>query len=114
MPLTVSQRLGMITLQSSRVLIGLADKSVPKPEGRVENIPIKVGGCWILTDFVILDLDDDTQGLILGRPFLATTHSSINVPKGRITLCFKKTFMKFYIGNQVKMPTMDGQTFWVD
>lgn len=94
MPLAVSRRLGLISLNPSRFLVVLGDKSVRKLEGCLENIPIKVGGCWIPTYFLVLDVADDTYDIILGRSFLATTHTAINVPKGKITLRFKKTFMK--------------------
>ena len=40
-----------------------------------------------LADFVVMDMDEDTQvPLLLGRPFLATGATLIDVKKGELTL----------------------------
>lgn len=81
MSLSVLQHLGLLTFKPSKFSLVLVDRSTWKPEERLENTPLKVGGCWILTDFVVLDLDDERQEIILNRPFLATVETLIDVPK---------------------------------
>ncbi|XP_057994326.1 uncharacterized protein LOC131174588 [Hevea brasiliensis] len=64
-----------------------ANRSVKYPVGILENIPIKVGKFFIPIDFIILEMEEDVQILILlGRPFLATAGAIINVKNGRLTL----------------------------
>ncbi|XP_057999058.1 uncharacterized protein LOC131177902 [Hevea brasiliensis] len=48
-----------------------------------ENIPIKVKKFFIPIDFVILEMKEDVQiPIILGRPFLATVATIIDVKNG--------------------------------
>nr|GFB23871.1 reverse transcriptase domain-containing protein [Tanacetum cinerariifolium] len=67
--------------------LGLADRTISKPTGVVENVFVKVGKFYFPADFVILDFVADPRvPLILGRPFLSTAHALINVYEGEITL----------------------------
>nr|GEW47274.1 hypothetical protein [Tanacetum cinerariifolium] len=51
----------------------LADRSITRPKGAVEDIFVKVGKFYFPTDFVIMDFEDDPRvPLILGRSFLRT------------------------------------------
>ncbi len=53
----------------------------------LENIPTKVGKFFIPIDFVVLEMVEDVQILIiLGRPFLATVGAVIDVKNGQLTL----------------------------
>nr|GFB03426.1 reverse transcriptase domain-containing protein [Tanacetum cinerariifolium] len=52
-----------------------------------QNVFVKVGKFYFPADFVILDFVADPRvSLILGRPFLSTTHALIDVYEGEITL----------------------------
>ena len=65
----------------------LADQSVRYPAGVAENIPVKIRNFLIPIDFVILDMEVDTNTpLILGRPFLSIANRSIDVGAGEIQL----------------------------
>nr|GEZ18818.1 hypothetical protein [Tanacetum cinerariifolium] len=58
----------------------LADRTISKPTGVVENVFIKVGKFYFSADFVVLDFVADPRvPLLLGRPFLSTAHAIINV-----------------------------------
>nr|GEZ87633.1 reverse transcriptase domain-containing protein [Tanacetum cinerariifolium] len=58
----------------------LADRTISKPTGVDENVFVKVGKFYFPVDFVILDfVADPRASLILGRPFLSTTHALIDV-----------------------------------
>jgi hypothetical protein len=65
----------------------MADKSTTIPIGICENVPIQVpNNCFILTDFVVLEmLEDDNMSIILGRPFLNTTGAVIDCNQGKFT-----------------------------
>nr|GFC76680.1 reverse transcriptase domain-containing protein [Tanacetum cinerariifolium] len=62
------------------MVLELADRTISKPTGVVENVFVKVGKFYFPSDFVILDFVADPRvPLILGRPFLSTAHAIINV-----------------------------------
>ena len=77
----------------------LADGSVAHPHGLIENLPVKIGNVEIPTDFVVLDVDEEVKDpLILGRPFLASAGTVIDVRNGKINLNLEKGIkMKFDI-----------------
>nr|GFA56915.1 hypothetical protein [Tanacetum cinerariifolium] len=65
----------------------LADRTISKPTGVAENVFVKVGKFYFPADFVILDFGANPRvPLILGRPFLSTTHALIDVYEGEISL----------------------------
>lgn len=65
----------------------LADCSIKFPIGMLENIPVCICQIYILTDFVIMDIKEDSHiPIILGRPFLATIGAIIKVKNGKLTL----------------------------
>ena len=51
-------------------------------EGVLEDVLIKVGKFIFPVDFVVMDMEEDTQvPLLLGRPFLATGAALIDFKK---------------------------------
>ena len=58
-----------------------------KPEGVIEDVLVKVGKFVFPVDFIILDIEEDSQvPLLLGRPFLAIEATLIDMQKGLLTL----------------------------
>ena len=56
-------------------------------EGVLEDVLIKVGKFIFLVDFVVMDMEEDTQvPLLLRRSFLSTGAALIGVKKGELTL----------------------------
>nr|GEZ63498.1 DNA-directed DNA polymerase [Tanacetum cinerariifolium] len=87
MPLSIWKKLRLPTLNDTNIALELADRTISKPIGVVENVFVKVGKFYFPADFVILDFVADPRvPLILGRPFLSTAHALINVYEGEITL----------------------------
>jgi len=65
----------------------LADRTLRKPYGLLEDLPIKINGVEVPTDFVVLEMDEEPKDpLILRRPFLASAEAIIDVKKGKIHL----------------------------
>ncbi|KAK6149028.1 hypothetical protein DH2020_016553 [Rehmannia glutinosa] len=74
-------------LKPIRMDIQLADKSIKHPRGIVKDVLVKIDKFIFPVDFIILDMHDDIEvPLILGRPFLATAKSLIDVHDGKLTL----------------------------
>nr|GEZ74117.1 reverse transcriptase domain-containing protein [Tanacetum cinerariifolium] len=75
------------TLNDTKMVLELADRTISKPTGVAENVFVKVGKFYFPADFVVLDfIADPRLPLILGRPFLSTAHALIDVYEGEIIL----------------------------
>ena len=73
MPLSVARRLRLGELTPTAVTHHMADRTMAKPEGVIEDVLVKVGKFVFPIVFIILDIEEDSQvPLLLGRPFLAT------------------------------------------
>ncbi|RDY09706.1 hypothetical protein CR513_05888, partial [Mucuna pruriens] len=63
--------------------IQLANRSIVQPLGVLEDVLVQVNELIFPTDFYVLDMEDETSGkestLILGRPFLMTARTKIDV-----------------------------------
>nr|GEZ16509.1 hypothetical protein [Tanacetum cinerariifolium] len=87
MSLSIWKKLKLPTLNDSKMVLELADRTISKLTGVAENVFVKVYKLYFLADFVVLDFIVDPRVLlILGRPFLSTTHAIINVCKREIII----------------------------
>nr|GFC83226.1 reverse transcriptase domain-containing protein [Tanacetum cinerariifolium] len=87
MPLSIWKKLRIPTLNDTKMVLELADRTISKPTGVAENVFVKVRKFYFPADFVVLDFIADPQvPLILGRYFLSTAHALIDVYEGEITL----------------------------
>jgi len=103
--LSLFKRMGIGELKPTKVTLKLADRTSIHPVGFIEGIPIKVGGIYIPTDFIILDMDEDDQVLILlGRPFLVTVGDMIDVKGGMIAFRVSDEMVGFGMETVNKKP----------
>ncbi|GJV31009.1 hypothetical protein Tco_1391409 [Tanacetum coccineum] len=87
MPFSMYKRLGIGNLETIKMNIELADNSKYIPKGIVRNLLIKINKFILPIDFIILDiLEDFRMPVILGRPLLATAHTTVDVLKKSISL----------------------------
>nr|GEU78573.1 hypothetical protein [Tanacetum cinerariifolium] len=84
MPLSIWKKLRLPTLNDTKMMLELADRTISKPNGVAENVFVKVRKFYFPADFVVLDFIADP--LILGRPFLSTAHAIIDVHEREIIL----------------------------
>nr|GFC84523.1 reverse transcriptase domain-containing protein [Tanacetum cinerariifolium] len=67
MPLSIWKKLRLPTLNDTKMVLELADRTISKPTGVAENVFVKVGKFYFPADFVILDFVADPRvPLILG------------------------------------------------
>ncbi|KAK8507720.1 hypothetical protein V6N12_067050 [Hibiscus sabdariffa] len=86
MPKTVFQKLGIGEAKPTTVMLQLADHSFVQPEGKIEDILVRIDKFIFPADFLILDCEADEHApIILGRPFLATSRAIIDFDKDEIT-----------------------------
>ena len=73
MPLSVVKRLSLGELTLTAITLQMTDRSTAQQEGILEDVLVKVGKFIFLVDFVIMQMEEDTQvPLLPGRPFLGT------------------------------------------
>ncbi|KAL4348547.1 hypothetical protein GQ457_17G018920 [Hibiscus cannabinus] len=87
-------------------MLQLADRSFVQPEGKIEDILVRVEKFIFPIDFLILDCETDEHGpIILGRPFLATGRVMIDFEKGELALRVDEEQVKikvFIVSGQYK------------
>ncbi|CAN6686680.1 unnamed protein product [Malus baccata var. baccata] len=99
------KRLGQGEIKPTSVILQLADRSVTYPRGIIEDLIIKVDNLYLPADFVILDMDEDIQTpIILGRPFMATARTLIDVEAGTLTLRVQDQSVVFSLFEATKRP----------
>nr|GEV25509.1 reverse transcriptase domain-containing protein [Tanacetum cinerariifolium] len=87
MPLFIWRKLSLHELTPTRMTLELADRSINRPKGVVEDVFVKVGKSHFPIDFVVIDFEVDPRvPLILGRSFLRTGRALIDVYGEKITL----------------------------
>nr|GEY41496.1 hypothetical protein [Tanacetum cinerariifolium] len=100
MPLSIWKKLRLLTLNDTKMVLELADRTILKPTGVTENVFVKVRKFYFPADFVVLDfIADPRVPLILGRPFLSTAHAIIDVYEEEIILRHVKQSLKLKCGD---------------
>ncbi|XP_038889296.1 uncharacterized protein LOC120079205 [Benincasa hispida] len=103
MPLSIFKKLGIGEAQPTSVTLQLADRTIKYPEGKIEDIMVKVDNFIFPVDFIILDYEVDRKvPIILGCPFLATGKVLIDVHKGELTMHVDNQEVKFNVLNALK------------
>ena len=74
-------------LSPTNMTLQMANRTIAQPEGVLEDVLIRMGKFVFPVDFVVMDMEEDTQvPLLLGRPFPITRAALIDVKKGELTL----------------------------
>ncbi|XP_075084835.1 uncharacterized protein LOC142168074 [Nicotiana tabacum] len=79
MPLAIYTKLGIGRARPTSMLLQLANRTVKRTTGILDDVLVQVGKFVFPADFVILDCQVDEEiPIILGRPFLATGRALID------------------------------------
>ncbi|XP_055812065.1 uncharacterized protein LOC129881982 [Solanum dulcamara] len=107
MPRSMLKKLGLGELKATTILLQLADRSVARPDGIIEDVLVQVGSLIFHVDFVVLDFEPDPDvPFILGRPFLATGGALIDVAAGRLTMRTHDKVEVFDVYHALKLPAI--------
>ena len=102
---SVFRKLGLGEVKPSTITLQLADRSLTYPWGVIEGILVKVDKFIFPTNFVVLDMEEDQEILlILGRPILATRRPLIDVLRGQLTLRVNEEEVMFRVYRTMKFP----------
>ncbi|KAL5573402.1 hypothetical protein UlMin_022999 [Ulmus minor] len=105
MPMSIFKTLGIGEARPTTVSLQLADRSIAQPEGKIEDVLVKVDKFIFPVDFIILDFEADMEvPIILGRPFLATGRALIDVHNGELTMRVQDEKVTFNVFQAMKFP----------
>ncbi|XP_062100217.1 uncharacterized protein LOC133806100 [Humulus lupulus] len=105
MPMSTFKKLGIGEARPTTLTLQLADRSMVHPEGKIEDVLVQVDKFIFPADFIILDYEEDRDvPIILGRPFLATGRTLIDVEKGDFTIRAQDEQVTFKIFNPIRSP----------
>ena len=107
LPLSLLKRIGIGDLKPTKMTLQLAGRSIIYPAEILEDIPIKVGKIYIPTDFVVVDIKEDSEiPLLLGRSFLTAAGAVINVKYGKMIFHVDDAKVEFEIAKLMKDPSI--------
>jgi hypothetical protein len=103
-PYSVYLQLGLGELKPTTVMLQLADRSMKRPQGIIEDVLIKVDKFYFPVDFIVIDTEPvhdvvNQITVILGRPFLATANALINCRTGVMKISFRNMTVELNIFN---------------
>jgi uncharacterized coiled-coil protein SlyX len=119
LPYSVYHKLGLGELKPTMVILQLADRSIKKPRGIIEDVIIKVDKFFFPVDFIVLDTEpvphpERLIPVILGRPFLATANACINCRTGVMEISFGNMKVRLNIFNAFQHAPDQNECFFVD
>nr|GEU75961.1 DNA-directed DNA polymerase [Tanacetum cinerariifolium] len=95
--------LSLPELTPTRIILELAYRSITRPKGVVEDVFVKVGKFYFPIDFVVVDFEADPGvPLILGRSFLRTGYTLIDVYGEEITLWVNDEVVTFNLNQTTR------------
>ncbi|XP_062080310.1 uncharacterized protein LOC133785064 [Humulus lupulus] len=105
MPMSIFKQLGIGEVRPTTVTLQLADRSLAHPDGKIEDVLVRVDKFIFPTDFIVLDYEADREvPIILGRPFLATGRTLIDVQKGELTMRVQDEKVTFNVFKAMRFP----------
>ncbi|XP_060974037.1 uncharacterized protein LOC133039215 [Cannabis sativa] len=105
MPMSIFKKLGIGEARPTTVTLQLADRSMAHPEGKIEDVLVQVDKFIFPADFIILDYEADRDvPIILGRLFLATGRTLIDVQNGELTMRMNDQKVTFNVFNAMRFP----------
>ncbi|TQE07281.1 hypothetical protein C1H46_007103 [Malus baccata] len=109
MPYSVYESLNLGDFKETKVVIQLADRSNRYPKGLLEDVLVQVNELIFPANFFVLEMEHDPMPialpLILGRPFLRTARTKIDVYDGTLTMEIDGESVKFRIFNAMRYPS---------
>lgn len=105
MSLSIYNMLRLGEPKPTSVTLQLADRTLSYPKGVVEDVLVKVEKFIFPADFIVLDYEADKDvPIILGRSFLATGRTLIDVQKGELTMRVQNKEVTFNVFKAMRAP----------
>ena len=88
-PKTLCDLLGFRDFDDCSLNLHLANSTIQKPMGRINDVLIVANRNYVPVDFLVLDIDcNPSCPIILGRPFLRTVGAIIDMKEGILDFNF--------------------------
>ncbi|KAM1683194.1 hypothetical protein EV1_034086 [Malus domestica] len=118
MPYSIYASMNLGELKNDGVIIQLADRSNAYPKGVLEDVLVQVNHLVFPADFYVLEMEDSNHSpqlpILLGRPFMKTARTKIDVFKGTLTMEFDGEVIDFKISNAMRYPYDGYSCFSID
>ncbi|CAN6562572.1 unnamed protein product [Malus baccata var. baccata] len=118
MPYSIYASMNLGELKNDGVIIQLADRTNAYPKGVLEDVLVQVDNLIFPADFYVLEMEDSPNvtplPILLGRPFMKTARTKIDVFKGTLTMEFDGEIINFNISEAMKFPKDDHSCFSID
>ena len=103
---TLCDILGFHDLDDCSLNLHLADSTIEKPMGRINDVLIVANRNFVPEDFIVLDIACNLSfPIVLGRPFLRTIGTIFDMKEGNIRFQFPlKKGMDHFPRKKVKLP----------
>jgi len=96
MPLSMCRRLGELEIIPTRMTLQLADRSITRPYGVIEDMLVRVKHFIFPTDFVVMDIcEGNGIPIILGRPFMLTMSCIVDMGRKKLEIGFEDQKIDF-------------------
>jgi len=103
MPLSMCRRLGELEIMPTRMTLQLADHSITRPYGVIEDVLVRVKHFTFPADFVVIDIEEDVEiPLILGHPFMLTASYVVDIGKRKLELSIEDQKINFDLFDEEK------------
>ncbi|GJX50269.1 reverse transcriptase domain-containing protein [Tanacetum coccineum] len=97
----VFKELSLAEPKNANMIVEMAKKTRCIPQGIIENVLVKIDKFSFPSDFLIIDTKESSnKTIILGRPFLATIHTEIDVFTREVLLGIKEDRIKIKMNKQ--------------
>ncbi|KAM2617516.1 hypothetical protein TB1_033901 [Malus domestica] len=110
MPYSIYASMNLGALKNDGVIIQLADRSNAYPKGVLEDVLVQVDHLIFPADFYVLEMDESDHApslpILLGRPFMKTAQTKIDVAKGLVTMAFGGDMISFKISESIETPNV--------
>ncbi|CAN6685873.1 unnamed protein product [Malus baccata var. baccata] len=118
MPYSIYASMNLGTLKNDGVIIQLADRSNAYPKGVLEDVLVQVNHLVFPADFYVLEMDESDHApslpILLGRPFMKTARTKIDVYSGTLSMEFDGEVVNFNLSDSIKYPSEDHSCFSID
>ncbi|CAN6586229.1 unnamed protein product [Malus baccata var. baccata] len=118
MPYSIYASMNLGELKNDGVIIQLADRSNAYPKGVLEDVLVQVNHLIFPVDFYVLEMDKSDHApslpILLGRPFMKTARTKIDVFNGTLTMEFDGEVINFNLSDSMKFPNENHSCFAID
>ncbi|KAM1006077.1 hypothetical protein ACFX2A_002871 [Malus domestica] len=118
MPYSIYASMNLGELKQDGVIIQLADRSNAYPKGVFEDVLVQVNHLIFPANFYVLEMEDSSHApslpILLGRPFMKTARTKIDVFMGTLTIEFDGDIIRFNLSETIKYPIEDHSCFAID